>query len=263
MSTDQVIQSLLAASFVSLLSLSGIVFYFLSADRLKLILPYIVSMAVGILLGNSFLHLIPDAMEEIGSVEEVSILTMVGILLFFFIEKVLQGNKQPEAYSLEASTADFLVIKPLGKMNIVGDSVHNFTDGALIAISFAISPELGLVTTIAIAAHEIPQEIADTGALMYSGYSLKRSLTLNFFSSLPSLVGVLFIVLLQGVFPFSMQYLLPVIAGGFIYIAASDMMPELQRKFSSGSTVVQCLSIAFGILFMLITARLENLFAAF
>jgi len=248
---------LLAASFVCLLSLSGAVFYFVSPARLKKILPYLVSLAVGVLLGNAFIHLIPDALAEIGSIERVSLFTVLGIFLFFFIEKGMRW-KHHHKVILTKISGDSTKIKPLGTMNLVGDFVHNFTDGTLIAGSFSISPQLGWITTLAIAAHEIPQEISDTGSLMYSGYSLKKALQLNFLCSLSCILGVLFILVLQKSVSVPIAYILPITAGGFIYIAASDMMPELQGRFSAKAHIGQGIAMISGLLFMWCAAWMEN-----
>lgn len=259
MTIHPLFSSLLATCLICLISLSGFVFYFVSAARLKRILPYIMGAAIGILLGNAFIHLIPHSLERIKSIELVSFLTIAGIVLFFFLEKGIRWHRH-SLVSTEMS-GNHLVIKPFGKMNLAGDFIHNFTDGAFIAISFIIDPHLGFGTTIAIAAHEIPQEISDTGALMYSGYTLKRALFLNFISSLSAILGVVLIILAQEIIPISLEYILPVTAGGFIYIAAAGMMPELhKRDVSHYSHLGQGAAILGGIILMLATAKLETLF---
>lgn len=253
--------SLLAALFICLLSLSGAVFYLVQPQRLQTILPYFVALAVGVLLGNAFIHLIPDAVAEIGSIEEVLLFTLGGMLLFFFIEKGLRWKHHHQVYITNKSQDKIADIKPLGKMNLLGDFIHNFTDGTLIAGSFTVSPQLGFITTAAIALHEIPQEVSDTGCLVYSGYSLKRALTSNFLCSLSCIVGVLFVFGLQELVNLPVAYLLPTAAGGFIYIAASDMMPELHGEFTPRAHVGQGVMIVSGLLIMLGAAQLETLWA--
>lgn len=253
--------SLSAALFISLLSLSGAVFYLIRPQRLQTILPYFVALAVGVLLGNAFIHLIPDAVAEIGSIEEVLLFTLGGILLFFLIEKVLRWKHHHQVYITNKSLDKGAEVKPLGKMNLLGDFIHNFTDGTLIAGSFAVSPQLGFITTAAIALHEIPQEISDTGCLAYSGYSLKRAITLNFLCSLSVVLGVVFVFGLQELVNLPVAYLLPIAAGGFIYIAASDMMPELHGEFTPRAHVGQGVMVVSGLLIMLGAAQLETLWA--
>jgi zinc and cadmium transporter len=252
--------SLLAAACICLLSLSGAVFYFFRPERLQAVLPYFVALAVGVLLGNAFIHLIPDAVEELGSVRPVLLLTMAGMLLFFFIEKGLHWRHHHDVYISGLPGSRRHGVKPLGKMNLLGDFIHNFTDGLLIAGSFAVAPQLGVITTAAIALHEVPQEISDTGCLMYSGYSLRRALALNFLCSLSCLLGVLFMFGLQEATHLPRAMVLPVTAGGFIYIAASDMMPELQREFAPRAHVGQGLMMIFGMLLMAGAAQLETIF---
>lgn len=252
--------SFIAAALICLISLSGFIFYFVSAAQLKRILPYVVSLAVGILLGNAFIHLIPHSLEQIHSKELVLSLTIGGMIMFFFLEKGIRGHRHGD-FSTQVD-GDKLLIKPIGKMNLAGDFIHNFSDGAFIAISFIIDPQLGLGTTIAIVAHEIPQEISDTGTLMYSGYTLRRSLFLNFVSSLSAVLGVIVIMLVRGIVPIPLEYLLPVTAGGFIYIAASGLIPELFKNKTSGrSSIGQGVGIILGILLMVVTAKIETLFA--
>jgi len=250
-----------AALVICLLSLSGALFFFISPKKLAAIIPFLVSLAIGVLLGNAFIHLIPDAASSIGSVQQVSLLTLLGILLFFFIEKGMHWRHHHEIYISDSNVGSTLhPVKPMGRLNLMGDFIHNFTDGVLIAGSFATSPQLGVITTVAIAAHEIPQEISDTGALVYSGYSLKKAIRLNFLCSLSCLLGVASLVLLDGFLSIRANYLLPITGGGFIYIATSDMMPELQRRFSLRSHVGQGVAILAGLGIMILTVSLEKLF---
>lgn len=253
-----ILYPLLAAAAICMLSLSGAIFYFFKPSTLQKALPYLIALSIGILLSNSFLHLIPEAIEATGSVHYVSFLTLAGILFFFLIEKSIHRHGR-DAGSKEApyqlSPAG---VKPLGKLNLLGDFFHNFTDGALIAGSFAVSPQLGVVTTIAIAAHEIPQEISDTGTLVYSGYSLKRSILFNFVGSFSCMLGVVVVLLLGQAIPLPIEYILPITAGGFIYIAVCDMMPELQGIFSLRAQVGQGIAMIVGFLIILGTGAIAH-----
>jgi zinc and cadmium transporter len=256
-----ILYSFVAASIICLLSLSGAVFFFISPKKLAAIIPFLVSLAIGVLLGNAFIHLIPDAVSSIGSIQQVSLITLLGILLFFFIEKGMHWRHHHEIYiSQKKDGSNHGEIKPMGRLNLMGDFIHNFTDGALIAGSFAASPHLGVITTLAIAAHELPQEISDTGTLVYSGYSLKKAIKLNFLCSLSCLLGVASMILLDGFLSIRVEYILPVTAGGFIYIATSDMMPELQQRFSFKSHVGQGIGILAGLGIMILTVSLEKFF---
>ena len=131
---------------------------------------------MGVLLGDAFIHLIPDAVNRHGSVAEVCLMTLVGIFCFFVLEKIVRWRHD---HRLDfADQPDD--IRPMAKMNLVGDAIHNFVDGILIGVSFLVDPAIGVTTTFAIIAHEIPQEIGDVGALVYGGYSPKQAVLFNF-----------------------------------------------------------------------------------
>jgi zinc and cadmium transporter len=244
--------SLLAAFAISLLAFSGWIYKLVPEPKLQQVLPFALAVAIGILLGNAFFHLIPDAVVVLGSLDVTMGWVLIGLVTFFMIEKLFGGHEH-------IGLAGKIAIKPVGKMILVGDAVHNFIDGCLIAASFATSTELGWITTVAIAFHELPQEISDTGVLVHSGYTLKKAVLLNFSVALTTLVGVVFIFFLKGQVNLSMGYMLPITAGGFIYIATADMIPELHGRHCTRRTqVYQGLLITSGIVFMLLAGQLEK-----
>lgn len=253
-SAHTITYSILAGLLVSGLSLSGAIYFMISPGRLRSLLPFIISCTVGILLGHSFLHLIPDAIESRGSAHEILLLTLGGILLFFFLEQYFRSKKKfTVSHRYPGRTVT------VGKMTLVGDFIHNFTDGLVIAGSFAVSPNLGIVTTLTIATHEITQEVSDTGTLVYSGYSLKRALVLNFLCSLSCLLGVGLMLLLNGYVLVPVSLIIPVTAGGFIYIAASSLIPFLQHEISGKLNLYHVLSLMLGILLMAGAGHIEHL----
>jgi zinc and cadmium transporter len=236
--------SLFATLTISLISLLGIFFIFLTPKSLNRLTLFFVSFAIGGLLGDSFIHLIPQSFTFFESSTTASLFILVGILIFFILEKFLLWHHCHEA-NCQQST------KHVPTMNLVGDSIHNFIDGALIAASFQVSLFVGLSTSLAVILHEIPQEIGDFGILIHHKFSIKKALIYNFLSALFSVVGVLLVF----VFATSLStFLIPITAGGFIYLAATDLIPELHRhdtKIKHSLTQLICILLGIGLMFSL------------
>lgn len=235
---------------VSLISFSGIIFLKLSNKQLEKLIFIWVSLAVGVILGNTFLHLIPESFEFFSHNHLPSLLICGGIVLFFIAEKALHWHHHHVGGSK---------IKPLGKISLLADGIHNFTDGVLIAAAWMTDSWLGLSTTIAVCVHEVPQEIADFGILLHAGYTRKRALMWNFVSALTALLGTL-VMLWAGHWILNLsQYILPVAAGGFIYLAGSDLIPELNKHVSKYATIIQVIMVIAGIAIMyLLSSGMEN-----
>ncbi|MCX7094187.1 MAG: ZIP family metal transporter [Methylobacter sp.] len=251
----EIVASAIGASFlVSLTSMSGMFALWIEAEQLKRTIPYLVALAVGVLLGDAFIHLIPDAVNRQGSVSTVCLLTLAGVFIFFILEKVVRWRHDHHIDISEQSA----YIKPIAKMNLMGDAIHNFVDGILIAGSFLVDPVLGFTTTLAIIAHEIPQEIGDVGALVYGGYPPAKAVLYNFYCSLTVVVGAVFTLLFSQVAESSLVFLLPIAAGGFIYIAATDMIPALHEHSTLPHLFGQTAIFAFGIGFMQSIIILEH-----
>lgn len=251
----EVIAGAIGASFlVSITSLSGLFALWIEPERLKRIIPYLVALAVGVLLGDAFIHLIPDAVQRQGSISTVCLTVLLGMLLFFVLEKLVRWRHDHHIH-LPGQSDD---IRPIAKMNLMGDAVHNFVDGILIGGSFLVDPVLGFTTTLAIIAHEIPQEIGDVGALVYGGYSPAKAVLYNFYCSLTVVVGAVFALLFGQLAESSLVFLLPIAAGGFIYIAATDMIPALHEHSSIANLVGQTTIFGLGIGFMQSVIILEN-----
>lgn len=245
--------ALLAGLLVASVSLSGAFVLVLREAWLHRLTPLLVALAVGVLLGDAFIHLIPEAVERIGSVSHVGLLVVCGMVLFFAIEKLVRWRhdhaRLPVAAAIAAGVGP---VQPMARMNLVGDGVHNFIDGMLIAGSFAADPVLGWATTAAIVLHEIPQEIGDVGALICGGYSPGRAVMLNFFCALTVILGVA-ATLLVGLYAVdALALLLPLAAGGFIYIAAADFIPALHHGSARGGPAgaAQVATVVFGVLTM-------------
>lgn len=236
-------QIILAIVIISLISLVGV--FTLSLNKLFLhkILLILVSFAAGTLLGDVFIHLLPEVTETYGFGTEVSFSILAGILVFYIVESFISWNHCHKPNN-EKHT------HPLAIMNLVGDGVHNFLDGMIIASSFLLGAPLGIATTIAVAFHEIPQEIGDFGVLIYGGYSKTKALMLNFAVSLTAILGGVVTYYIGTDFLEITKYLVPFAAGGFIYIASADIIPELHKEKNTKKIILQLIFFVLGIAVM-------------
>ena len=235
-----------AGLFIALVSLTGAAVLWVREAVLQTVVPLLVALAVGVLLGSAFLHLIPEATAQLGSATTVGLYALGGFVLFFAIEKGVRWQHRHDVFTPHSADP----IQPMARMNLVGDAVHNFVDGILIAGSFAADPVLGWATTAAIVMHEIPQELGDIGALLCGGYAPKRAVQLNFLCALAVIPGVIVTLLIGRVAEQALMYLLPVAAGGFIYIAASDFLPALHRGEALHASAAQVASVMLGVMAM-------------
>jgi zinc and cadmium transporter len=235
---------LISVVVVSALSLIGIFTLSLKENALREGLFALVSLAVGALLGDAFIHLIPESFETAANPALVPFAIIGGILIFFVIEKFLHWHHH---HGLEASEPD---VHPTGKMILVSDGVHNFLDGLIIGASYFVSVEVGMATTLAVILHEIPQEIGDFGVLLHAGYTKARALLMNFVSALLAIAGVGVAFLLGSSSEVFAAWLIPVAAGGFIYVAMTDLIPELHKNKRVSHSLIQIFAILLGILAM-------------
>ena len=230
---------LLATFIVSLISLIGIFFIGMKQDTLTKAIKYLVSFAVGGLLGGAFFHLLPESMES-GN-PSLFIYVLSGIMIFFLIEKFLHWRHCHKGHC-DAHTFTY--------MNIIGDGIHNFIDGMIIAASFGTDMRLGVVTTLAVAAHEIPQEIGDFGILVYGGFSKSKALLFNLLSALTAMVGAVIACFSFSQIVWLKEVLIPFTAGGFLYIALVDLIPELHKEAGKGNIALQFIAMIGGLLLM-------------
>jgi len=237
------IYTLLSILIVSLISLIGIFTLGIKTAKLKKIIIYFVSFSAGALLGDAFIHLLPETIKT-GFTLSVSLSLLSGILIFFILEKIIHWQHCHIPISREH-------IHTFAYMNIVGDALHNFLDGIIIAISYLISIPAGIATTTAVIFHEIPQEIGEFGLLIYGGFSKKNALLVNFFSSLTAFLGAILTLWLSGLSNLK-SILVPVAIGGFIYIAGSDLIPEMHKETKISKSLIQILAFLLGITVMLI-----------
>ncbi len=209
---------LLSVLLTSLVSLVGIFSLMLNEEVLRRLLKTFVAFASGTLLAAAFLDLLPEAIAYGGFTLTYA---LTGIVLFFVVEGVIRWHHCHEG-RCEVHSFTYL--------NLIGDGVHNFIDGAIIAAAYLTSFDLGVVTTIAIIFHEVPQEIGDFGILVYGGFSRTKALLFNFLSALASFAGAATALMSSALVTGLVPALLGLAAGGFIYIATTDLMPELQKS---------------------------------
>jgi zinc and cadmium transporter len=223
---------------VSLVSFTGALTLVFTHKFLKKTLLFLVSLAAGTMFGDAFIHLIPETVEQYGFDLEISLALIGGITAFFILEKIIHWR---HCHNIDCETHT----QPFGYMSLLGDGLHNFIDGMLIAGSFLVNTQLGIATTIAVILHEIPQEIADVGILLHAGMSKSRALFFNFVTALTSILGALLILGLGS--DQLNRYIVPFTAGAFIYIAGADLIPELHKETKARNVIIQLLSFLVGI----------------
>ncbi len=247
----------IATVLVSLLSLIGAFSLSLSKARLENIILILVSLSAGGLLGGAFLHLIPEGLHELTeSIGEqahltVFIFVLIGFCLFLITEQFLHWHHGHHGEHCCGDLEHIRTKKELSSLILIGDGVHNLIDGLVIAAAFMVSPITGVVTTIAVALHEIPQEIGDFGVLVYAGMKRIKALFYNLISGLTAVVGGVIGFFFAGVTDTAVIYLLPIAAGGFIFLAASDLIPEIKHHDSWKRMVIHFLVFVLGIGLML------------
>lgn len=234
--------SLAAVAAISAISLVGSVGLVLRRETAQRVLFLLVAFAAGALLGDSFFHLLPEVAEsETGLDLTASVAVLAGVVGLFVLEKVLHWH--------HAHFPHEEVLHPVAVTNLVGDGLHNFVDGAIVAGSFVVSTELGIATSIAVALHEIPQEIGDFGILLHAGLEPRRALMLNFVSGLLAVGGAIAVLLFASVEVVE-RFLVPFSAGAFVYIASTDLLPDLHKEAQPGRSALQLVALLSGVLMM-------------
>ena len=236
---------------ISAVSLTGVIVLWLKDKQLEKILLYLVSFSVGGLFGDAFIHLIPEAIEEGGFGISVSLLILLGILFSFAVEKFLQWRHCHIPTSSEHPHS-------FAYMNLFGDTVHNLIDGLIVGGSYLVSIPIGISTTLAVIFHEIPQEIGDFGVLIHGGFDKKKAVWFNFSTALTAVLGAIIALVLGATLEGFIPLLIPFAAGNFIYIAGSDLIPELRKDEPNlKKAAMQIVSITLGVGMMLLVLLLE------
>ena len=238
-----VLAQILTATFIiSLVAFAGIFTLLLKEKWLNRTLLVLVAFSSGALLGGAFLHLIPEAVTELGADVDVFMYLLLGFCLFFILEQFLHWHHQHGKGT---------GVRPFTYLILVSDGVHNFIDGLVIAAGFVISYSLGIATALAVALHEIPQELGDFGVLVYGGFGKWKALAFNYISAIMAIAGGLIGYFASSIMQDSIAYLLPFAAGNFIYIAAADLIPEIKHPETLRRSIIHFCVFLLGIGVML------------
>jgi zinc and cadmium transporter len=240
--------SLVSVVIVSLISLIGAVTLAVNHERLKQYLLYLVSFSAGALLGDVFLHILPEMAESSFGLRE-GVYILLGILIFFILERYILWHHSHSEHSEEIHSSVYLTQ--------IGDSLHNFIDGMIIAGSFLASVQLGIATTIAVIFHEIPQEIGNFAILVHGGWSKLKALWYNFLSALTAVLGAIVVLMFVKTQTETPSALLSLGVASFIYIAMSDIIPQLHEEKNPRKSGLQLLWFIVGIVAMALLLLLE------
>jgi len=243
--------------YIIIFTLMGGVLSVLAASAVLLVperhlpnlLPHGVSFAIGAMLSVSLFGLIPHAFENATPeiIHDLSVTILIGLLTFFLLEKLLIWRHCHSGACVAHSHLPSGTNHRLGSLIIIGDGIHNFVDGVLIAATFLTDVNLGIVTSLAVAAHEIPQEVGDFMILLQSGYSRAKALLFNVFSSITTVFGGVLAYYLLGDYEHFLPYLLVIAASSFLYIAVADLIPTLHKETELRSTLEQMILIGLGV----------------
>lgn len=240
-----------SVGLVSLISIIGLSTIAIKAEKLKKILIYMISFSAGALLGDAFIHLLPEIVEEAGAFTvTISGYILLGIIVPFVIEKFIHWRHCHMPITHEHT-------HPFAWMNLFGDAIHNLIDGMIIGAAYMISLPVGIATTIAVILHEIPQEIGDFGVLIHGGFSAKKAILLNFLTALTSVIGAIAVLSIGAHVAETSHFLVPFAAGNFIYIAATDLIPELHKETTVKKSAFQLIWFVIGIGIMSLLLGLE------
>lgn len=240
--------ALIASVIVSLISLIGALALVIKDNLLKKIIVYLVAFAAGGLIGGAFLDILPEAMVYVKDVTQLFIYVIAGLYGFFILEKYLHWR---HCHTAQCEVHRFTYL------NIIGDIIHNFGDGLIVGAIFLVDIKLGIAATLAIVFHEIPHELGNFAVLIYGGFSKFKALSFNFLSSLFAIAGTLVGYYLASKIHGFVSVLLPVAAGGFIYIAACDLIPELHKEEDGKKSAFIMITFALGIILMYILKILD------
>lgn len=256
MELQTIIYGLASTTIVSLISLVGTIMFFIRETNLKKILLYVVSFAVGALIGDVFIHLLPEAFIEYDATKTATYI-LSGIIFSFIVEKIIHWNHRA-VHKKDHSHKDHP--HAFAVMNLFGDVFHNFIDGILIATSYVISIPVGIATTIAVIMHEIPQEIGDFGVLLAGGFSKTKAIMMNVLVGCTAILGTIIGFILIST-ESMLAFLLPFSAGNLLYIVLADLIPQLHKsaheEASLKISIMQVVMILLGIVSMYALLLLE------
>jgi zinc and cadmium transporter len=229
---------ILSVLIVSLISLVGVITFSIQSDKLKPWLLSMVSFSAGALLGDVFIHILPEISEN-GWDNNVGLWLLLGIIIFFILEKFVFWHHSHSEHNEAVHSYTYL--------SLISDGLHNFIDGMVIAAAYLTNPTLGLATTLAVIFHEIPQELGNFAILVHGGFSKTKALLYNFISALTAIGGALIVLLLFKNSEILLTPLLAISAASFIYIAMSDLIPQLQKEENKTTALTHLLWFIVGI----------------
>lgn len=242
---------LISTTGISLMSLAGVLVLFFKDDFLQKIILRLVAFSAGSLIGGAFLHMIPESLNELNNNSLVFIWVIIGFSIFFLLEQFIHWH---HCHTLECQHKEYT--KPTAYLILMADGLHNFIDGLAIAGAFLFDVRIGLITALVVATHEIPQELGDFGVLINSGWKKSRALLFNLISGLTAVLGGLAVYFIAQ--DIQVDFLLPLSAGGFIYIASSDLIPEVKHHAKMSTNVANFSAFIFGILLIVAVGYLEK-----
>ncbi len=241
---------IISVIIVSLISFVGVLTFLFNEKKLNKFLFLFVSLSAGTMFGGAFLHLLPEAVEVAGGfTTSISLTILFSIVIFFLLNKLIHLNHSHEESSLVHTSEKNK--SSIAYLNLFGDGVHNFLDGLVIAGGYLVGIPIGIATTIAVIIHEIPQELADFGVLLYSGFSKWKAVFFNLLSAVTAVLGAILGIYLGAKSENFLNFVLPFAAGSFIYIAGSNLIPEiLSNKHKMKQFLLQLTMFLIGILIM-------------
>ncbi len=250
---EYIVYTIGSVILVSIIAVFAAIPFFMKKQIPHSVLIVLMSLSVGTLLGGVFLHFLPELVEE-GYTTSVALSIIAGFLVFLLLEKFIHWHHSKKAE--DGCGCGHSHAYHLAPLNIIGDGMHNFLDGLVIAGSYAVSLPLGIAATISVIFHEIPQEIADFGILLYAGLTKTRALLFNFLSATAAIAGAIVgIIFTEKIHGFS-NIIIPFAIGNFVYIAASNLVPELHKHCKITETIIHIIAICAGVGIMLLVAIL-------
>ncbi len=247
--------TLISVVVTTAISLVGI-FALLATRRIERYVTYLVALSAGALLGDVFIHILPEVFSTRGEITKTASLMLLGVLVFFILERFLRHHHS-HAHAHEPEGCSETGVRAVGHMNLISDGAHNFLDGIAIGASYLISIPVGIATTVAVILHEIPQEIGDFGLLLHAGFTKKKALLYNILSASLAIVGAVLALAFSSFSENVATIVLPITAGSFLYIALADLLPELQETTESKKALLELFFVFLGIGLMFILLLVE------
>jgi len=245
--SEPLLYTAVSVAVISALSMLGTLVMTSRSAFVSRSMAYLVSFSTGALLGTVFLHMLPEIMEHTEEPSTGSLLVLIGLLMAFGIEKFIHWH---HCHAFEHDEPEGHYTHPIAPLILIGDTIHNFLDGLLIATAFSVNAPLGVATAVAIVLHEVPQELSDMALLLHSGMSRRRAIIWNTMSSCAAILGAAVAVLFTNAVEGIEFALLPIAAGNFLYIATTDLIPELHKETRLRKSLAQVGLLLLGIALM-------------